>query len=183
MVGSVYPIYHLWRFCSAVKVMFLIILFMHFWLCWIFVARLFLTAVSRGCSLGVVPGFSLQWLLLRQGTGLRAPGASVAAAPRLNRCGAWAKLLQGTCDRPGGSSPCLLHGQADSLPLSHQGSPAMNFKGKEGSNLSDSLRWGVRVAATLCCVQAAAKTAPDAVYTVYSWDYWRGSWGRDLVIC
>ena len=44
----------------------------------------------------------------------------------LNSCRSWASLLHSTCDLPR-SSPSLLHWQADSLPLSHQGSCTFPF--------------------------------------------------------
>ena len=71
-------------------------------------------------------GISLQWLLLLRSTGSRAHG--------LQQCGTRAWLCQGcpTSSACGifpdqGWNPCLLHGQADSLPLSHQGSPLIQF--------------------------------------------------------
>ena len=43
---------------------------------------------------------------------------------RLSNHGSWAQLLHGMWDLPRqGSNPCLLHWQADSQPLRHQGSP------------------------------------------------------------
>ena len=42
----------------------------------------------------------------------------------LSSCGTQEWLLHGMWDPPQlGSNPCLLHWQADALPLSHQGSP------------------------------------------------------------
>ena len=50
---------------------------------------------------------------------------------RLSNCGSRAQLLHGMWDPPRqGSNPCLLHWQADSQPLRHQGSPAYNFLNK-----------------------------------------------------
>ena len=78
-------------------------------------------------------GFSLKWLLLLGSTGSRASAAVArglcscspqALEHRLSSYGTWAQLLHGTWDLPGQElDPCLLHWQADSSPLSHQGSP------------------------------------------------------------
>ena len=67
--------------------------------------------------------FPLQWLLLLRSTGF-------------STCGSWALSMdsivvahRSSCSEAGGilldsgSNPYLLHWQADSLPLSHQGSP------------------------------------------------------------
>ena len=72
---------------------------------------------------------------------LKGAWASVAAAHglsscsfralehRLNTCGAQAYLLYGMWDLPGpGIEPVSLHWKADSLPLSHQGSPGLSFE-------------------------------------------------------
>ena len=50
------------------------------------------------------------------------------------------------------------------------------------------IEMGVRVVALppcagLSCSLAAAVLFPQLVHTVYLGDYWKGSWGRDLVIC
>ena len=56
-------------------------LFLNFWLCWIFVAAcsLSLVVASRGYSLVVLLGFSLQRVLLSQSTGSRRSGSAVVA--------------------------------------------------------------------------------------------------------
>ena len=47
---------------------------------------------------------------------------------RLSSCGTWTLWLTSMWDLPGsGVELCLLHWQADSLPLSHQGSPEHGF--------------------------------------------------------
>ena len=78
---------------------YLINLFIYFWLCWVFVAahRLSLVVASGGYSLLWCMGFSLQWLLLLQGTGSRHVGfgsrgtrASVVVPRRLSSCGSQA---------------------------------------------------------------------------------------------
>ena len=89
--------------------------------------RLSLVVVSRGYSLLQCVGFSLRWSLLSWCTGSRSKGfsrcSSWALQHGLNSCGAWAY-----CSPAYGTfldqrwKPCLLHCQADSLPLSHQGS-------------------------------------------------------------
>ena len=54
--------------------------------------------------------------------------ASVVAVCRLNSRGTWAALLHSMWDLPRlGIGLCLQHWQADSLSLSHQGSPAGGF--------------------------------------------------------
>ena len=95
-----------------------------FWLCWVF------TAVSRGCSLLQCKGFSLQGLLSLQSSGSRAHGLQSrgTGAQNFRFSGSAAKVhrLSGfvACGifLEQGSSPCLLHWQADSSLLSHQGS-------------------------------------------------------------
>ena len=67
--------------------LFLKILFIYFWLCWVFVAAcgLSLVAVSGCYSLLRCAGFSLQWLLLLRSTGSRCTGFS--------NCGTWSQQL------------------------------------------------------------------------------------------
>ena len=99
--------------------------FLLLWL-WRGVAFLWLwrlgTALQLQCK-----GFSVWWLLLLQSIGSRACGSVVVAswiqstgstvvAHGLSCCAACGMFHQG-------SDPCLLQWQADSLPLSHQGSP------------------------------------------------------------
>ena len=54
---------------------------------------------------------------------------SVVAAPGLQSTGSVVEVYELSCSATSGvfldlgSNPCLLHWQADSLPLSHQGSP------------------------------------------------------------
>ena len=91
--------------------LFLIIFFfLNFWLCWVFVAvrRLYLVAVSRGCSSLWCVGFSLQWLLLLQSMGSRRAGfsscGSRALERRLSSCSAACGIFPDE-----GSNPCPLH--------------------------------------------------------------------------
>ena len=96
-----------------------------------------LVAGSVGYFLLMLPGFSSPWLLLLQSS--RVPGLprmarglssfnSQALESRLNSCVSWAYLLHCMWDLPRlGSNPRLLHWQADSLPLSHQGSLVIPF--------------------------------------------------------
>ena len=78
-------------------------------------------------------GFSLQWLLLLQRTGSRAHRlqwlqhvGSIAAALGPKSSGSIVMVHKFSCSTTWGifpdlgSNPCLLHWQADSLPLSHQ---------------------------------------------------------------
>ena len=96
----------------------LINLFIYFWLCWVFVSvhGLSLVAVSGGHSSSWCAGFSLSRpLLLRSRSSRRAGSVIVAHGPS---CSAACGILPDQ-----GSNPCPLHGQADSQPLRHQGSP------------------------------------------------------------
>ena len=91
-------------------------LFIYFWLDWVFIAAqaFSLIAMSRGYS-----WVAVQRLLLRQSTGLRVQG--------LRSCGVRTSCFPASGIFPDqGSNSCPLHWQADSLPLSHQGSP-LNF--------------------------------------------------------
>ena len=93
-----------------------------------------------GCSLATVLRLLTQWLLLLPSAPSRVPrlqglqhvGSEVAAAVP------WLWRTSSTAGAPGlscsetcgvfpdqGSDPCLLHWQAETLPLSHQGSPAI----------------------------------------------------------
>ena len=72
---------------------------------------------------------SLQWLLFMRSTGSRAPSFSSWGMWAQYICGSWVLEHRLSCSAEcgifldQGSNPCLLHWQADSLPLSHQGSP------------------------------------------------------------
>ena len=88
-----------------------------------------LVAVSRGYSLVAVPGFSAPWLLLFQSVDPQTCGphscSPWALEHRLNSCGAWAlQYVKSSWIRNRTRVSCL-HWQADSLPLSHQGSPPL----------------------------------------------------------
>ena len=76
----------------------------------------------------VEPRFWGAWasVVATRGLDSCSPGA---LEQRLNSCGALASLLCVVCGifLDQGSNPCLLHWQADSLPLSHQGSPPNLF--------------------------------------------------------
>ena len=75
-------------------------------------------------------GFSLQWLLLLPSTGARLTGFSSCSSWALDTgsvvvvhglsCSAACAIFPDQ-----GLNPCLLHWQAGSLPLSHQGSPLL----------------------------------------------------------
>ena len=99
-----------------------IYLFIYFWLCWVFVSvrGLSLVAASGGHSSLRCAGLSPSRPLLLRSTGSRCAG-SVAVA-RGPSCSA-------ACGIPPdqGPNPCLLHWQADSQPLHHQGSPDCPF--------------------------------------------------------
>ena len=101
---------------------FLINLFIYFWLCWVFVSvrGLSLVAASGGHSSSRCAGLSLSRPLLLRSTGSRCAGSVVVAhGPS---CSAARGILPDQ-----GPNPCLLHWQADSQPLHHQGSPRPSF--------------------------------------------------------
>ena len=95
-----------------------IYLFIHFWLCWVFVyvRGLSLVAASGGHSSSWYVGLSLSRpLLLRSTSSRRAGSVIVAHGPSHSAaCGIFPDQ---------GSNPCPLHWQADSQPLRHQVSP------------------------------------------------------------
>ena len=101
---------------------FFINLFIYFWLCWVFVSARGLSpvAASGDHSSSRCVGLSLLRPLLLRSTGSRRAGsATVAHGPsRSAACGIFPDQ---------GSNPCLLHWQADSQPLHHQGSPTLVF--------------------------------------------------------
>ena len=113
---------------------FLQYLFIYFWLCWVF------TAV-RGLSSSRSERKATPWLrCLASGCGGLSCGAlalgahaSVVAAPELQSARSVAAVHGFSCSAACGSFPglgsnlCLPLWQADSLPLSHQGSPAHFF--------------------------------------------------------
>ena len=101
-------------------------LFIYFWLCWVFLQ---LWRTDRGYSLVLVPELltavaSLVAEYKRQGS-----RASVAGAPGLQGTGLKVEAHGLSCSAARGIfldqglNSCILHWQADSLPLSHQGSP------------------------------------------------------------
>ena len=99
-----------------------ICLFIYFWPCWVFVSvrGLSLVAASGGHSSSRCAGLSLSRPLLLRSTGSRRAGSvNVAHGPSCSAaCGIFPEQ---------GSNPCPLHWQADSQPLSHQGSPAIHI--------------------------------------------------------
>ena len=98
--------------------LFFIYLLIYFWLCWVFVSvrELSPVAASRGHSSSRCAGLSLSRPLLLRSTGSRRAGSVIVVhgPSRSAACG----ILPDQ-----GSNPCLLHWQADSQPLRHQGSP------------------------------------------------------------
>ena len=76
---------------------------------------------SGGHSSSPCAGLSLSWPLLLRSTGSRCAGSEVVAhGPSCSvACGIFPDQ---------GSNPCLLHQQADSQPLCHQGSPFFKKK-------------------------------------------------------
>ena len=81
-----------------------------------FVRGLSLVMASGGHSSSRCAGLSLSWPLPLRGTGSRRAGSVVVAhGPSCSAaCGIFPDQ---------GTNPCLLHWQADSQPLRHQGSP------------------------------------------------------------
>ena len=112
----------------------LIYLFFYLWLCWVFIAACGHSLVVRGDYSSLwYTGFSLSWLLSLQSTGSRVHGLSSYSfwdlEHRVISCGTLAQFLCGLWTLPDqGSNPCLLHGQADSEPLGHLGSPLIYFE-------------------------------------------------------
>ena len=98
--------------------LFLKILFIYLWLCWVFVSvrGLSLVVASGGHSSSRCVGLSLSRPLLLQSTGSRRAGSvTVAHGPSCSAaCGIFPDQ---------GTNLCPLHWQADSQPLHHQGSP------------------------------------------------------------
>ena len=95
-----------------------IYLFIHLWLCWVFVSVRGLSSVaaSGGHSSSRCAGLSSSRPLLLRSTGSRcADSAIVAHGPS---CSTACGILPDQ-----GSNPYPLHWQADSQPLRHQGSP------------------------------------------------------------
>ena len=111
---------------------FLRFLYFYFWLCWVFVAGWAFSSCREWrllCSCGTwashCSGFSC-------GAQALGTGASVLAASRSYHAGSNAVQRLNCSAACGifpekGLSPCLLHYQVDSLPLSYQGSPPNNF--------------------------------------------------------
>ena len=97
-------------------------LFIYFWLCWVFVSvwGLSLVVASGGHSSSRCAGLSLSRPLLLRSTGSRHAGSVIVAhGPSCSvACGIFPDQ---------GSNPRPLHGQADSQPLRHQGSPSLFF--------------------------------------------------------
>ena len=125
-------LFHLDRF-------FKIYLFIYFRLCWVFIAvcQLSLVAASRGYSSLQRLGFSLMWLLLWS-TG---SGVCKASSCRLQSTGSVVVVhgLSGIfLDQ--GLNPCLLHWQADSLPLEPAGKPRYQLLNIHQINSFSSLK-------------------------------------------
>ena len=75
----------------------------------------------------VAVGKFMWWLLLLRSTGSKVR-TSVVVVHRLGCFAAYGVFSDQ------GSNPCLLHWQADSLPLSHQGSPTQKLVGSSICN-------------------------------------------------
>ena len=109
-------------FFFFINFIYLFIIIINFWLCWVFVSArgLPLAAASGGHSSSRCTGLSLSWPLLLRSPGSRRAG-SVVVAHGPSRSAAHGILPDQ------GSNPCPLHWQADSQPLRHQGSPLEYF--------------------------------------------------------
>ena len=89
-----------------------------------------LVATSKGCSLVAVCRLLTVVASLVSENGLYGTQAPVAAVPRLDCTGSVVRVHRLSCSMAcgifpdQGSNPCLLHWQADSLPVSHEGSLA-----------------------------------------------------------
>ena len=92
-----------------------------------------LVSSSRGCSLILVCGLLTVVASLVSEHRLQGAWASEVAAPKLQTTGSTVAAHRLSCSPAcglfpdQGSDPRLLHWQADSLPLSHQGSPYFDF--------------------------------------------------------
>ena len=110
------------RFRETPEQKWIFFFLIYFWLCWVFVSVQGLSpiAVNRGQSSSRCAGLSLSQPLLLQSTGSRCAGSVVVAhGPSCSAaCGIFPHQ---------GSNLCLLHWQADSQPLRHQGNPEMDF--------------------------------------------------------
>ena len=99
---------------------FFIILFIYLWLHWVFVTAHGLSLVEVGGSYSsLVHRLSFQWLLIVE-HGLWGAWASVVVVH-------WLLHRMWDLPRPGIETVFNLHWQADSLPLSCQGSPSHGF--------------------------------------------------------
>ena len=101
---------------------YFVYLFIYFWLCWVFVSvrGLSLVVASGGHSSSQCAGLSLSRPLPLRSTGSRRAGSVIVAhGPS---CSAARGIFPDQ-----GSNPCVLHRQADSQPLRHQGSPLTFF--------------------------------------------------------
>ena len=100
--------------------LFIYLFIYYFWLCWVFVSvrGLSLVAASGGHSSSRCAGPSLSRSLPLRSTGSRRAGSVVVAhGPSCSAaCGIFPDQ---------GSNPCPPHWQADTQPLSHQGSPPL----------------------------------------------------------
>ena len=116
---NVYVCLCVWVFLFFFFLFYFIYLFIYFWLYWVFVSvrGLSLVAASGGHSSSRCAGLSLSRPLSLRSTGSRRAGSVVVAhGPS---CPAACGIFPDQ-----GSNPCPLHWQADSQPLSHQGSPS-----------------------------------------------------------
>ena len=103
--------------------LFIYLLFIYFWLCWVFVSARGLSpvAVSGGHSSSRCAGLSLSRPLLLRSTGSRRAGSVVVAH------GASCSVACGIFPDQG-LNLCPLHWQADSQPLHPQGSPKEHYR-------------------------------------------------------
>ena len=104
------------------KYIYIYIYIFYLRLCWVFVSVRGLSpvAASGGHSSSRCAGLSLSWSLLLWSRGSRCAGSVIVA---------YGPSCSATCGifPDQGSNPCPLHWQADSQPLSHQGSPKYFF--------------------------------------------------------
>ena len=117
-----YFIYLFFFIMLVVGLSFFFNLFIYFLLCWVFVSvrGLSLVAESGGHSSSRCAGLSLSRPLLLGSTSSRCAGLVVVAhGPS---CSATCGIFPDQ-----GLNPCLLHLQADSQPLRHQGSPMLFY--------------------------------------------------------
>ena len=121
-----------------------VIIFIYFSLCWVFDAvRALLGCSEWDHSLAAVHGLLTAMAPLVVEHRLQHVQALLVCGSPGSRARAqwlWLSCSSACGIFPGqGSNPCLLHWQVDSLALSHQGNPGMNYNTKKKKKKSGSV--------------------------------------------